>query len=176
MSSRASEVPKGRINVKFEVDTDGQKQEVSLPYKVMYVGDLGGDTPKAALRDREAVAVDVDNFDEVVKAHRPSLSLTVPDHVSGVPDQKFNVDLAFESLDDFTPDRLLEKVEALKALKARRDALAAIRYPLDTGRGDLGQRLADLLGDEAARRVIRAHYQPSEQPSERPSEPEGERQ
>lgn len=159
--SRSQEIPKGRINVKFEVDTDGQKQEVSLPYKVMYLGDLGGDAPKPALKDREPVAIDLDNFDEVLKAHRPSLSLTVPDHVSGVPETTFAIDLEFRSLDDFTPDRLIERVEALKALKARRDALAAIRYPLDTGRGELAEKLAALLGDDAARRVIQAHYQPA---------------
>lgn len=172
MSSRSQQIPKGRINVKFEVDTNGQKQEVSLPYKVMYLGDLGGDTPKAALKEREPVVIDHDNFDEVLKEHRPTLALDVVDHVSGVPDQKFNINLDFQSLDDFTPDRLLEKVEVLKALKARRDALAAIRYPLDNGRGDLGQRLAELLGDDAARRVLQAHYQPTKPTSKPDGDPQ----
>ncbi|MCY1060191.1 type VI secretion system contractile sheath small subunit [Nannocystis sp. SCPEA4] len=168
MSSRSSEIPKGRINVKFEVDTDGQKQEVSLPYKVLYLGDLGGDTPRPALKERDVVPIDVDTFDEVVKAHAPSLSFQVPDHVSGVADQKFAIDLEFQSLDDFSPDRLIEKVEALKALKARRDALAAIRYPLDTGRGELAERLSALLGDDAARRVLQAHYHRPALPAGKP--------
>lgn len=172
MSSRTPEIPKGRINVKFDLDTNGQKQEVSLPYKVMYLGDLGGDAPKPAFKEREPVPIDLDTFDEVLKARRPTLALEVADHVSGVPDQKFSINLDFQSLDDFNPDRLLEKVEVLKALKARRDALAAIRHPLDTGRGDLGQRLAELLGDAAARRVIQAHYQPAQ----RPTKPDGDPQ
>ena len=158
MSNRSQELPKGRINVKFEVDTNGQKQEVSLPYKVLYFGDLSGDTARPALKDRETVPIDLDNFDEVLSSHRPSLDLQVEDHLSDIKDQKLAVHLDFTSLSDFTPDALIGRVEALKA---RRDALAAIRHPLDTGRGGLADRLADLLGNDAARKVIQAHYQPA---------------
>ena len=173
MSNRSQELPKGRINVKFEVDTNGQKQEVSLPYKVLYLGDLSGDGARPALKDREPVPVDLDNFDEVLKSHNPSLELQVPDHLSDIKDQKLVVKLDFESLADFSPDRMIERVEALKQLKARRDALAAIRYPLDTDRGELARKLAALLGDAGALKVIQAHYQPQQQP--RPQhEPDGD--
>lgn len=175
MTNRSQELPKGRINVKFEVDTDGQKQEVSLPYKVLYLGDLSGDTAKPALRERDPVPIDLDNFDEVLSSHKPSLDLEVPDHLSGLPDQKLAVHLDFASLHDFTPDALIARVEALKALKARRDALAAVRHPLDAGRGGLAERLAELLGDDAARRVIQTHYQPLVQASDPTRKPEGDK-
>jgi len=160
MSNRSHELPKGRINVKFEVDTNGEKQEVSLPYKVLYFGDLSGDTSKPPLKEREPVPIDLDNFDEVLGSHRPSLDLEITDHLSGLPDQQMAVHLDFASMHDFSPDSLIARVEALKALKARRDALAAIRHPLDAGRGGLAERLAELLGDDSARKVIQAHYKP----------------
>lgn len=163
MSNRSQDLPKGRINVKFEVDSNGEKQEVSLPYKALYLGDLSGDATKPILKDREPVPIDLENFDEVLKNYHPSLELQVADHLSDSKDQKLVVNLDFESLDDFSPDRLIERVEALKALKARRDALAAIRYPLDTGRGELAKKLAALLGDQGALKVIQAHYQPPQQ-------------
>lgn len=162
MTRSSQQTPKGRINVRFEVDTNGQKQDVSLPYKVLYLGDLGGDTARADLRQRDPLAIDLDNFDEVMKELHPSLDLAVPDHVSGAADATADIKLEFTSLADFSPDRLLEKVPELQRLKARYDALAAIRYPLDADRGDLSKKIAELLA--ARRDALRTHYDPPAPP------------
>ena len=168
MSNRSSQqTPKGRINVRFEVDTNGQKQDVSLPYKVLYVGDLSGDTVKADLRQRDPLAIDLDTFDEVMKELRPSLELEVEDHISGVQGATAGIKLEFKSLADFTPDRLMEMVPELKQLKGRYDALAAIRYPLDADRGDLTKKIAELLA--ARRNALQTHYNPPAGPANDPA-------
>jgi type VI secretion system protein ImpC len=63
------------------------------------------------------VLVDRDNLDEVLARFRPSLSL------AGIHPDGSKVEIQFEALDDFHPDRLYDRLELFETLRATRERL-----------------------------------------------------
>ena len=66
-------------------------------------GDLSG-KPAEALPDvaeRKFLEIDVDNFDERMKAMKPRAAFQVPNTLTG--DGNLTVDISFDSMDDFSP-------------------------------------------------------------------------
>ena len=58
--------------------------------------------------------VDADNFDDFLAAQKPRVRYTVPSSVG--EDKELQVDITFESLDDFLPDSVARKVPGLREL------------------------------------------------------------
>ena len=115
-----------RVHISYDVETGGAIEMKELPFVMGVLGDFTGQPaePLARLKDRKFVEVNPDNFDEVLQEHEAAPGLQ-----GGQPAQrrpgagKIGVDLKFESLDDFSPDRVAEQVEPLrKLLELRRQA------------------------------------------------------
>jgi len=89
-----------------------------------------------------------DNFDDVLASMKPHLQFSVENVLSDEPDAgKLGVNLKFESLDDFSPERVAEQVEPLKKLLELRQSLADLRGSLQ-GNEKLEEILQETLGDE----------------------------
>ena len=130
MPSQSSVAPKERVNIVYRPATEGAQAEVELPLKLLVLGDYtlrDDDTP---LEDLEPVAVDKDNFDDVLAAQAPRLELQVPDMLSRQRGCTLALDLRFTRLDDFSPDALVAQVPQLRALLELRDSLKALKGPL----------------------------------------------
>jgi type VI secretion system protein ImpB len=130
MPSQSSVAPKERVNIVYRPATEGAQAEVELPLKLLVLGDYtlrDDDTP---LEDLEPVAVDKDNFDDVLAAQAPRLELQVPDMLSRQRGCSLALDLRFARLDDFSPDALVAQVPQLRSLLELRDALKALKGPL----------------------------------------------
>jgi type VI secretion system protein ImpB len=130
MPSQSSVAPKERVNIVYRPATEGAQAEVELPLKLLVLGDYtlrDDDTP---LEEIEPVAVDKDNFDDVLAAQAPRLELQVPDMLSRQRGCTLALDLRFTRLDDFSPDALVAQVPQLRALLELRDALKALKGPL----------------------------------------------
>jgi hypothetical protein len=68
--------------------------------------------PLAKLKERKFVEITPDNFDDVLKSMKPHLQFTVDNLLSEDPEAgKIGVDLKFESMDDFSPDRVAAQVD-----------------------------------------------------------------
>ena len=79
------------------------------------------------MADRKALEVDVDNFDERLKAMKPRVAMQVPNTLTG--EGNLNVDITFESMDDFSPAAVARKVGALsKLLEARNQLSNLVTY------------------------------------------------
>ena len=61
-----------RVQIKYEVETNGAMVLKELPFVVGVLGDFAGkpDKPLPALKDRKFVNIDRDNFDQVLAACR----------------------------------------------------------------------------------------------------------
>ncbi len=96
-----------------------------LPFVVGVMGDFSGkpDQPLAALKDRKFVEIDRDNFDKVLAGSKPRLAFRVDDKLSGKADSQLNVELKFNSLEDFEPANVAKQVEPLRKLLETRDKL-----------------------------------------------------
>lgn len=130
MPSQSSVAPKERVNIVYRPATEGAQAEVELPLKLLVLGDYtlrDDDTP---LEEIDPVAVDKDNFDDVLAAQAPRLELQVPDMLSRQRGCTLALDLRFTRLDDFAPDALVAQVPQLRSLLELRDALKALKGPL----------------------------------------------
>ena len=91
----------------------------------------------AAVADRKFLEIDVDNFDERLKAMKPRVAFQVPNTLTG--EGNISVDITFESMDDFSPAAIARKVEALNKLLEARTQLSNLLTYMDgkTGAEDL---------------------------------------
>ncbi len=80
------------------------------------------------MKDRKITEIDRDNFDQVLAGMTPRVAMAVENKMAG-DGSKIGVDLKFNSLDDFEPDKVVQQVDP--APKARRGAPAAVRPPLE---------------------------------------------
>ncbi|MEJ0046328.1 MAG: type VI secretion system contractile sheath small subunit [Rhodospirillales bacterium] len=92
-----------RVQIEYDVETYGAQKKVQLPFVVGVMSDLSGKPSEAlpAIDDRKFLEIDVDNFDERMKAIKPRVAFTVPNTLTG--EGNLAVDITFESMDDFSP-------------------------------------------------------------------------
>ena len=137
-----------RVQIEYDVELFGAEKKVELPFVMGVMSDLSGNPadPLAPVADRKFVDISVDNFDDRLKAIKPRVTCQVPNTLTG--EGNLNLDLSFESMDDFSPAAIARKVEPLaKLLQARQQLSNLITY-MDgrTGAEDL---IAKALQDPA---------------------------
>ena len=144
LNSQHKRVSKNRVSITYDVETNGASEKKELPFVSAVLGNFSGDKedPKE-VEDREFVQVDQDNFDEVLGRIQPSLSLKV-DNVIENDDSQFEVNLDFESMKDFEPDALVQRIEPLKKLLETRIQLNELLSKADRSR-DFEKLLKDIL-------------------------------
>ena len=148
--SEGSVAPKERINIKYVPSTGEQHDEVELPLNLLVIGDLKGTTEDTSIEERPAVSIDKYNFSSVMKEADIQLDMDVPNRLEDNAKDDLRVRLNFESMIDFTPDRVARQVPELNKLLELRDALVALKGPL----GNIPafrSRLQSLLSDESLR-------------------------
>lgn len=147
-----------RVNISYEVETGGAIELKELPFVMGVLGDFTGQPtePLAKLKDRKFVDVNPDNFDDVLHSMRPHLAFTVENKLSEDPDAgKLGVDLTFESLDDFSPERVAQQVKPLREMLELRTKLADLRGSLQ-GNDKLEEILQSTLGDDEKMKQLKA--------------------
>ena len=153
MGQEASIAPKERVNIVYRPATGDAKEEVELPLKVLVMGDFTQRAEGAALEDRPPINVDKDNFDEVLKGQKLRLQAQVADQLSEVPDAQLSLDLEFNSLKDFEPDAIIQKVPELQKLMELREALKALKGPLGNV-PEFRKRIQELVEDDGSRAQV----------------------
>jgi type VI secretion system protein ImpB len=136
-----------RVHITYDVETGDAIQMKELPFVMGVLADLSGQPadPLPRLKDRKFVEVTPDNFDDVLKKMAPHLAFKVDNKLSGEAG-KIGVDLKFESLDDFAPDRVAQQVEPLRKLLELRQQLADLRGSLQ-GNDKLDEILQATIND-----------------------------
>ena len=123
-----------RVHITFDVETGNAIEMLELPFVVGVLGDFSGNPaePLPAVRDRKFVEINPDNFDDVLKAMKPRLSLNVANRLDRKnPDAgKITAELNFESLEDFEPHRIIQQVEPMRKLAALRTKLSDLKSSL----------------------------------------------
>ena len=146
-----------RVNISYDVETGGAIETKELPFVMGVLADLSGSPsePLAALKNRKFVEVTPDNFDAVLKNSKPRVSFKADNKLQdGADAGKIGVDITFESLDDFNPERVAQKVPALKELLELRTKLADLRGSLQ-GNDKLEEMLQQTLNDADAMAKLR---------------------
>jgi type VI secretion system protein ImpB len=129
------------------------------------MADLSG-KPAEALPDvaqRKLVEIDIDNFDDRLKACKPRVAFQVPNALTG--EGNINVEMTFDSMDDFSPAAVARKVDALNKLLTARTELSNLLTYMD-GKSGAEELIAKTLNDPALLQALSAAPKPAEKPAD----------
>lgn len=123
-----------RVQITYDVEIGGAIVKKELPLVVGVLADLSGqpEQPLPRLKERKFTEIDRDNFNDVLAACSPRLTLRAPNRlVADGADSKLNVELKFRHMDDFSPLSVLLQIEPLKKLFEARQRLTDLIGKLD---------------------------------------------
>jgi type VI secretion system protein ImpB len=147
-----------RVQITYDVEVGNAIEMKELPFVMGVLGDFTGqpEKPLAALRDRKFVEINPDNFDAVLKNMAPHLSYSVANKLSDDPNAgQLKVDLHFEEMQDFSPEKVAEQVKPLKDLLDLRTRLSDLSGSLQ-GNQNLDDILFHAVTNTEAREKLRA--------------------
>ena len=157
MAKEGSVAPKERVNITYKPATGDAKEEVELPLKLLVLSDFTLKNDERMVEDREPVSIDKDNFNEVLKAQNLELQMTVANKLTapkeGEEPDEMGVKLNFNSIKDFEPDAIAQKVPELKKLMDLREALKAVKGPLGNV-PDFRKKVQDIIKEPDAREKL----------------------
>ena len=135
-----------RVQIEYDVEIYGDDKKVNLPFVMGVMSDLSGKSQVAQLplKDRKFLSIDIDNFDERMKALQPRVLFDVENTLNG--EGQLLIDLTLESLADFSPENLAKKVAPLAQLLEARTQLANLQTYMD-GKSDAEGLVMQLLND-----------------------------
>ncbi|MCL2645348.1 MAG: type VI secretion system contractile sheath small subunit, partial [Betaproteobacteria bacterium] len=86
-----------RVQIEYDIELYGSEKKVQIPFVMGVMSDLSG-KPKeelAPVADRKFLEIDIDNFNERLKAIQPRVSFAVENTLTG--EGAIAVDITFDS-------------------------------------------------------------------------------
>lgn len=153
---KLSRIRAPRVHLTYDVEVGGAIQMKELPFVVGVLADLSGkpDEPLPKLKERKFVEIDRDNFNKVLAGMKPRLAFQAENTLQG-DGSKLNVELRFESMDDFEPEQVVKQVEPLRKLLEVRNRLTDLAGKMD-GNDKLEELLQDVVGNTDALKKLSA--------------------
>jgi type VI secretion system protein ImpB len=154
-----------RVQIEYDVELYGSEKKVHLPFVQGVMADLAGksDESKVPVADRKFLEFDIDNFDDRMKAMKPRAAFRVENTLTG--EGQLNVDLTFESMDDFSPAAVASKVDSLNKLLEARTQLANLVTYMD-GKAGAEELIASAIKDPALLQSLVAAPNPDDDSNE----------
>lgn len=151
-----------RVQIEYDVELYGAEKKVDLPFVMGVMADLSGkpSEPLPEVGDRKMLEIDVDNFDDRMKAYKPRVAFQVPNTLTG--EGNISVDLSFQSMDDFSPAAVARKVESLNKLLTARTQLANLLTYMD-GKSGAEKLIEKLLADPATLQALASAPKPADE-------------
>jgi type VI secretion system protein ImpB len=156
-----------RVQIEYDVELYGAEKKIQLPFVMGVMANLSGNPaePLPDVADRKFLDIDIDNFDQRLKAMKPRVAFQVPNTLTG--DGNLMVDITFESMDDFSPAAVARKVDALNKLLEARQQLASLVTYMD-GKTGAEQLIRQLLQDPALLQAVASAPKPAEAGADAP--------
>ena len=144
-----------RVQIQYEDPYNAEKM-VELPFVMGVMSDLSGnasDVEKPAIADRKYLDIDMDNFDDRLKAIKPGLAFNVENKLGDTKGEKMSVKLNFEKMTDFNPAAVVRQVPALAKLLKAREQLANLQRYMD-GKVAAEDQIKNLLKDPELMKLL----------------------
>lgn len=150
---------KPRVQIEYDTFIGNAKKKIELPFVMGVMSDLSGDAqqPLPPVAERKFMEIDVDTFDEKMKAIKPRVAFTVPNTLTG--EGNLSVDITFEKMEDFSPAAVARKVEALNKLLEARTQLSNLITFMD-GRTAAEDLIAKMMNDPTLLQSLAAKAKP----------------
>ena len=148
-----------RVQIEYDVEIYGSEKKIQIPFVMGVLADLSGKPAEALpdVADRKFLDIDVDNFDARMKSMKPRVAFSVPNTLTG--EGNMQVDITFESMDDFSPAAVARKVDALNQLLEARSQLSNLITYMD-GKAGAEELIAKVLNDPALLATLAAKPKP----------------
>jgi type VI secretion system protein ImpB len=149
-----------RVQIEYDVELYGAQKKVQLPFVMGVMSDLSGKPAEALppVAERSFTEIDIDNFDETLKATKPRVAFAVENTLTGTGNM--SVDITFESMKDFEPAAIARKVDSLRQLLEARSQLSNLLTYMD-GRTGAEELIVQVLKDPALLASLAAKPAPS---------------
>lgn len=150
-----------RVQIEYDVELYGAKKKIELPFVMGVMADLSGKPaePLAPVAERNFLEIDVDNFDDRLKAMKPRAAFNVPNTLTG--EGNLSVDISFESMADFSPEAIARKVEPLRKLLEARTQLNDLLTYMD-GKVGAEELIAQVLKNPELLKSLAAAPKPAD--------------
>ena len=151
-----------RVQIEYDVELYGAEKKIQLPFVMGVFADLSGKPtePLPPVADRKFLDIDVDNFDDRMKAIKPRVAFQIPNMLTG--EGNLSVDISFESMDDFSPAAVARKVDALNKLLQARQQLSNLVTYMD-GKTGAEELIAKVLNDPALLQALAVSKKPADE-------------
>lgn len=144
-----------RVQIAYDVEHYGSPTTIELPFVMGVMGDFAGESETTeaskSVNDRAFVETDAGRFNKFMEALGPRVKARVPNTLPAAEgeekDEEMFVDLTFNQMGDFSPDKVAEQVPALNELLKMRGQLEELLSFMD-GKVDAEKRIAQLLSNE----------------------------
>ena len=144
-----------RVQIEYDVELYGAEKMVQIPFIMGVLADLSGkpkeDEAVVPVDERKFLEFDAENFNQRMEKMKPHVAFRVPNTLTGEGD--LNIDLTFESLDDFSPAAVARKVDGLKQLLEARSELDNLLTFMD-GKTGAEELIAKLINDPSLLQVL----------------------
>jgi type VI secretion system protein ImpB len=169
MQHKLDRVRRPRVQITYDVETNGAMEQKSLPFVTGVMADLSGhNRDPYAIADRKFVAIDQDNFNDVLASKKPKLNLRVANKLQN-DGSMINAELNFKSMDDFSPANVAEQVGPLKELLDVRQRLNQLLSKME-GNDKLEELLKGILGSPEKAAALAKQLESQQPASETPKE------
>lgn len=148
-----------RVQIEYDLELYGAEKKINLPFVMGVMADLSGKPAEALppVADRKFLEIDVDNFDDRLKSMKPRVAFNVPNTLTG--EGNLAVDITFESMADFSPAAVAQKVDALNKMLEARTQLANLLTYMD-GKSGAEQLMGKLLNDPTLMKALSSAPKP----------------
>jgi type VI secretion system protein ImpB len=162
--TKLSRVRPPRVQITYDVQVGDAIEIKEIPFVLGVLGDFTGNPVEELprLKDRKFVEVNPDNFNDVLASMKPHLNFSVANKLVNEPDApKLKVDLSFQHLDDFEPERVASQIKPLQQLLDLRSRLADLRGNLQTNQ-TLDDLLQEVINSSEKMQRLRNEVKPAE--------------
>src|SRR5450755_2507331 len=117
LQKKVGRVRPPRVQITYDVQVGDAIEKRDIPFVAGVLADLSGmpDKPLPPIAKRKFISIDRDNVNDVMAKIGPRLAFKVPNRLNE-DDTKLNVELRFESMEDFEPAKVAQQVTPLRKL------------------------------------------------------------
>ena len=135
-----------RVQIEYDVEIYGAERKIQLPFVMGVMADLVGKPVEnlPAVDERKFLEIDIDNFDERMKALKPRVAFQVDN--TPARGGKLHGGLALGRMGRFRPDAVAPKGEPLNKLLEARTQLSNLLTYMD-GKNGAEELIAKILQD-----------------------------
>lgn len=140
-----------RVHIKLE---GRDRSDLELPFKILVLGDFSARSDPTPVAELLPTRVDASTLADVMAHREVSISVRVPDKLSPESDMERTVELKFQAIEDFDPERIANQVPELGRVLDLRAALAELRAAIAAA-PELNRRWREILADPERRSRLR---------------------